>query len=183
MTSISSGHRIEIEVESQVRAFLVNEQTLPAELLISIDNLIGGNRVGDAFDRDVPTLLAVDAMANARVSLIGHEDLARCSRSFKPGSEVHATTNDSVVHAILATKVPDSAKPCVDSNPALEWLLNAGRSPYVLQLAHPLPHGYGHLDAGEGVFIDAACFRIAEEDDDGVANVFIDCRSIQEGDL
>ena len=53
----------------------------------------------------------------------------------------------------------------------------------LLQLTHPLPHGDGHLDAGEGVLIDAACLRIAEEDDDGVADVLVDRRSIGEGDL
>src|SRR5262245_13359184 len=111
MTSIIGGHRVEIELESQVRAFPVDEQTLPVKVLISIDDLVGGNRVGYAFDRDVPTLLAVNAMANARVRFVGHEDLARCRRSFKPGSEVHAATDDGVVHSILAAKVSDGAKP------------------------------------------------------------------------
>ena len=43
MIPIISRHRVEIEVESEVRAFLVNEQAFPAEVLIGIDDLIGGN--------------------------------------------------------------------------------------------------------------------------------------------
>ena len=57
MISITGGHRVEIEVESQVGAFLVHEQALGAEVLIGVDDLIGRDGVGDALDRDVPALL------------------------------------------------------------------------------------------------------------------------------
>src|SRR5262245_11842392 len=106
MTSIAGGHRIEIEVKSQVEAFLVNEQALGAELLIGVDDLIGRDGVGDALYRDVPTLFTVDPVANIRVGFKGYEDLARRGGSFKPGGEVHAAADDGVVHPILAAKVP-----------------------------------------------------------------------------
>ena len=41
--------------------FLVDETADRADILIGVDDLISGYRVGDALDRDIPTLLAVDA--------------------------------------------------------------------------------------------------------------------------
>ncbi len=38
----------------------------------------------------------------------------------------------------------------------------------------PLSHGDGHLDAGEGVVLDAPRLRITEECDDGVSDVLVD---------
>src|SRR5260370_4968053 len=146
MISVTGGHRVEIDVEPQVGAFLVNEQALLGEVLIGVDDLVGGDGVGDALDRDVPTLLAVDPVANVRVSLIGHEDLARRGGSLKPGREVHAAADDGVVHPNLATEVPDGAVPRVDSDPALEGLFDARYPPHTMQLTHLLPHGDGHTD-------------------------------------
>src|SRR5215467_3611000 len=183
MTSITGGHRLEIEVESQVGAFLVNEQALGAEVLIGVDYLIGGDGVGDALDRDVPTLLTVDPVADVRVGFKGYEDLARRGGSLKARGEVHAAANDGIVHPILAAEVADGAVPRVDSDPAPEGLFDARRPPYALQLTHPRPHGDGHLDAGLGVLLDSARLRIAEEDDDGVAHVLVERRSIGKGDL
>src|ERR1700751_1042617 len=122
MTSITGGHRVEIEVESEVGAFLVNEQALSAEILIGVDDLIGRDGVGDALDRDVPTLLTVDPVANIRVGFKGYEDFARRGGGLKPGGEVHAAADDGVVHPILAAEVSDGAVPRVDSDPALEGL-------------------------------------------------------------
>jgi hypothetical protein len=175
---IIRGHRVEIEVEPEVRAFLVNEQALRAEVLIGVDDLVGGDGVGDALDRDVPALLAVDPVANIRVRFIGYEDLARGGRSLEPGGEVHAAADDGVFHPVLAPEVSDRAVPRVDPDPALKGLFDARCRPHALQLTHPLPHCQGHLDTGEGVLLDAACLRIAEEDDDGVADVLVDRRSV-----
>ena len=86
MTPVTGGHRIEIESESQVGAFLVNEQAVDAEALIGVDDLIGRDGVGDALDRDVPTLLTVDPVANIRVCFKGYEDFARRGGSLKPGA-------------------------------------------------------------------------------------------------
>jgi hypothetical protein len=77
-----------------VGAFLVDEPALRTEFLIGVDNLIGGDRVGDALDRDVSTLLAMDSVANVRVGLIGYEDLARRGSSFEAGGEVYAAADD-----------------------------------------------------------------------------------------
>src|SRR5215467_13855185 len=179
MTSITGGHRLEIEVESQVGAFLVNEQALGAEVLIGVDYLIGGDGVGDALDRDVPTLLTVDPVANVRVGFKGYEDLARRGGSLKAGGEVHAAADDGVVHPILAAEVADGAVPRVDSDPALEGFFDAPRPPYALQLMHPRSHGDGHLDTGERVLVDAARLGIAKKDHNGVADILIDCRSMR----
>src|SRR5215813_11935640 len=140
MTSITGGHRLEIEVESQVGALLVNEQALGAEILIGVDYLIGGDGVGDALDRDVPTLLTVDPVANVRVGFKGYEDLARRGGSLKARGEVHAAADDGVVHPILAAEVADGAVPRVDSDPGLKGIFDARRPPHVLQLKHPLPN-------------------------------------------
>src|SRR5262249_4076414 len=171
MVAVIVGHRPEIEVESQSRAVLVDEQALRAEVLIGVDDLIGGDGIGDALDRDLPTLLAVEPVPHVRIGLIGYENLVRCGRRLKPGSEVHAAANDGIVTPILAAEVADGAVPRVDSDPAPEGLFDARRPPYALQLTHPRPHGDGHLDAGLGVLLDSARLRIAEEDDDGVADV------------
>src|SRR5262249_39697506 len=150
MTSITGGHRLEIEVESQVGAFLVNEQALGAEVLIGVDYLIGGDGVGDALDRDVPTLLTVDPVANVRVGFKGYGHLAGGGGSLRARGEVPPAADDGVAHPILAAEVADGAVPRVDPDPGLKGIFDARRPPHVLQLKHPLPHGDGHLDAGEG---------------------------------
>src|ERR1700730_7697122 len=127
MASIIGGHSIEIEIESQAGAFLVNEQALGAEVLVGVNDLIGRNGVGDALDRDVPTLLTVDPIANIRVCFKGYEDLARRGGSLKPGGEVHAAADDGIVHPNLAAEIPDGAVSGVDSNPALEGVFAVRR--------------------------------------------------------
>src|SRR5215475_3914263 len=140
MVAVIVGHRAQIEVESQSRSVLVDEQALRAEVLIGVDDLISGNGVGDAFDRDLPTRLAVEPVPHVRIRLIGYEDLARRGRSLKPGGQVHAAADDGVVHPILAAEVADGAVPRVDSDPALEGFFDAPRPPYALQLMHPRSH-------------------------------------------
>src|SRR5262252_9291033 len=183
MVAVIVGHRPEIEVESESPAVLVDEQALRAEVLIGVDDLIAVDGIGYALDRDVPTLLAVEPVPHVRIGLIGYEDLARCRRSLKPGGEVHAAADDGVVHPILAAEVADGAVPRVDSDPALEGFFDAPRPPYALQLMHPRSHGDGHLDTGERVLVDAARLGIAKEDDNSVADVLIDRRSVRERDL
>src|SRR6516225_4476154 len=102
MISITGGHRVEIEVESQVGTFLVHEQALGAEVLIGVDDLVGRDGVGDPLDGDAPTLLTMDSVANIRVCFKGYEDLARRCGSLKPGSKINAAADDGVVHPILA---------------------------------------------------------------------------------
>src|SRR5437588_9729536 len=182
-TAIISRHRVEIEVQPETGVFLVDETTLGAEVLIALDDLISGDGVGDASDRDVPTLLAVDPLANGSVSFIGHEDLARCGGRLKPRCEVHATADDRIVHPILAAEVADGAVSSVDSDPALKRLFDSRCPPHILQLTHPFAHGDGHPNAGEGVLIDTARLRITKEDDNSVTNILVDRRSIREGDL
>src|SRR5262245_8206981 len=123
-TAISSRHRIEIEVQPETGVFLVNETARRAEVLIGIDNLISGNRIGDALDRDVPTFLAVYLLMNGCVSFIRYEDFARGGGSLKPRREIHAAADDRVVHPILAAEVPDGAVSRIDSDPALEGLFD-----------------------------------------------------------
>src|SRR3984893_18117613 len=125
MASIIGGHRNEIEIESQVWAFLAN--ALGAEVLVGVNDLIGRNGVGDALDRDVPTLLTVDTIANIRVGFKGYEDLARRGGGLKPGGEVHAAADDGIVHPNLAAEIPDGAVSGVDSNPALEGVFAVRR--------------------------------------------------------
>src|SRR5947209_997277 len=110
---------------------------------MSIDDLISGYGVGHALDRDVPTLVAVDPLANSGVRFIRYEDFTRYGGSFEPRREVHAAANDRVVHPIIAAEVPDSTISCIDSDPTLEGFFDAGRPPQLLELAHSLAHGYG----------------------------------------
>ena len=51
------------------------------------------------------------------------------------------------------------------------------------KLAHPPLHRDGHIDARDGVLLDALCLRIAEERQDRVADVLVDGRAMLEGDL
>src|SRR5690242_8788260 len=124
MIAIISGHRVEVEVQFKTGMFLVDETADRAEILIGFHDLINSYRVGDALNRDVPTLFAVDPLANCRVSFIRYEDFARCGGSFEPRREVHAAADDRVVHSILAAEVPDGAISCIDSDPALEGFFN-----------------------------------------------------------
>src|ERR1700750_3378927 len=104
MIALTGGHRVEIEIQPEVGALLVHEQALSPEILIGVDDLIGRHGVGDAFDRDVPTLLTVNPIANIRVGLKRYEDLTRRGGSLKPRGKVHAAADDGVVHPILAAE-------------------------------------------------------------------------------
>ena len=70
MISITGGHRVEIEVEPEIGTLLVDETADRADIFIRVDDLISGYWVGDALDRDVPTLVAVDPLANGGVGFI-----------------------------------------------------------------------------------------------------------------
>ena len=138
--------------------------------------------MGDALDADVAMLLAADLVLDVRKGLVRNEDPARSGRLFEPRRKVHAAADDRVVHAVLAAEVADGAEPGVDADPALQRPLDARISPHALQLVHPLAHGDGHAHAGQRVLLDAARLRVAEEDDDGVADVLVDGRTEVVGD-
>ena len=133
--AIIGGHRVEIEIQPETAAFLVDETADSADIFIGVNDLISGYRVGKALYRDAPTLLAVDPLANGRVGFIWYEDFAGRSGGFKPRSEVHAAADDRLVHPVLAAEVPDSAISGIDSDPTLEGFFDTRRSPDLVQLS------------------------------------------------
>jgi hypothetical protein len=70
MTAIIVGHHVEIKVYLKIGALFVDEAAGRADILIGVDDLICGYRVGDALDGDAPTLLAVDPLTNGGVSFV-----------------------------------------------------------------------------------------------------------------
>ena len=56
-------------------------------------------------------------------------------------------------------------------------------APDLGEFAHALLHGERHRDTGERVRLDAARLGIAEEHQDGVADIFVDRRAVLRGDL
>ena len=72
MIAIIGRHRVEIEFQPETRALLVDESADRAGILKGVDDLISGDGVGDALDRDAPTLIALDPLANGGVSFIGN---------------------------------------------------------------------------------------------------------------
>ncbi len=48
---------------------------------------------------------------------------------------------------------------------------------------HLFPHDNSHLDAGERIFLDTFRLGVTEENQDGIADLFVDCSAIIECDL
>ena len=174
-------HRVEIDVELEIRVFLADLPTRLAQVLVGIDGHIGRHRIGDALHHDLAGFFAVDPVLYERISLVGDEDITRGSRRFEAGGEVHAATDDGVVHPVLAAEVSHRAVPRVYSYAALQRFLDPRPPPDLMKLAQSFLHGDRHLDAGEGIFLHAPCLGIAEKDDDGVADILVDGRAEIEG--
>ena len=49
---------------------LAQAPPLPAEGLIGVDNLVDGDRIGDALDGDIAVFLAVDPIFDLRVCFV-----------------------------------------------------------------------------------------------------------------
>src|SRR5262249_38296671 len=100
-----------------------------------------------------------------------------------PAREIHTATDDGVVHPIIATEVSDGAETGVDSSSATWRLFNARGTPDAIQFVHFLAHGDRHLHACHRIRLDAFGFRIAKEDENGVADVFVYRATELESDL
>src|SRR5262249_51184189 len=148
-----------------------------------IDDLVRGHGMRDALHVDVPTLLTTNLVFDESVSFIRDKNLARRSHLFKPAREIHTATDDGVVHPIIATEVSDGAETGIDSSSATWRLFNARGSPDAIQFVHFLAHGDRHLHACHRIRLDAFGFRIAKEDENGVADVFVYRATELESDL
>ena len=101
----------------------------------------------------------------------------------QPRGEVHRAADHGVVHAVFAAEIADRAIAGVDADPAAQRRLDAAVAPFLRQFADALLHGDRHLHAGQRILLHAERRRIAEEHDDGVADIFVDGRAILQRDL
>src|ERR1700730_18652133 len=106
------------------------------------------------------------------------ENAAKLSVRLQPGSQVYLAANDRVVHSVLTAKVADSAIPGIDSDAQLEGLLRSSVAPFRLQLSHPPLHCDRHSYAGNCVFFSASRLWIAEEGQNRITDVLVDCRAV-----
>ena len=105
------------------------------------------------------------------------------ARRFEPGRKVHAAADYGVIHPVIATEIPDRAYAGIDAHPALQGLFQSRLPPNYIQLLHALAHCNRHGDAGYRIFLDSKRLGIAEKDDDGVADIFVDGRAMPNRDL
>ena len=70
MGAVVGRHGIEIEIEFHSGMFFAKVPPLLAEGIISVDNLIGGDRIGDTLDGDIAVFVAVDPIFDVRVCFV-----------------------------------------------------------------------------------------------------------------
>ena len=70
MGAVVGRHGIEIEIEFHSGMFFAKVPPLLAEDLMGVDNLISGDRIGDALDGDIAVFRAVDPIFDVCVSFV-----------------------------------------------------------------------------------------------------------------
>src|SRR6516162_4334412 len=95
----------------------MDDVTAFAEIIVKIDDFVGGHGVGDTLYIDVLAFLTADVVLDLGVGLVGDNDLTRRSHLLKPAREIYTAADDGVIHPILAAKIPDRTVTCVDAGP------------------------------------------------------------------
>ena len=91
--------------------------------------------------------------------------------------------DDRIVHAVVAAEIADIAVAGVDAHAHAERLLDPGVAPFGVEPGDAILHLDRHAQARFGIFGVAFGFRIAEEDQHGVADEFVDRAAVAERDL
>src|ERR1700757_1185303 len=183
IVSLTRRHCLQIYIEFECPRVFVNEVTGFSNIVVDINDLENSDGVRDALHINVPTLLTVNLVFDESVSLISDENLAGWGPLFKPAREIYTAADDGVVHPIVAAKISDCTEPGVNSSSTTWRLFNARGSPDAIQFAHFLAHGDRHFYACHRIRLHAFGLRVAEEDEDGIADVFIYRSTKFEGDL
>src|SRR5262245_29177044 len=89
-----------------------------AQLFIQIDHAVRSHWVRDALDINVATLFAVDHVCDMGMGLVRDEYLSGGASGLEPGGEIHAGTNDRIIHPSLAAEISYGAHARVDAHPA-----------------------------------------------------------------
>ena len=161
----------------------MDDVTAFAEIIVKIDDLVGGHRVGDTLYIDVLAFLTADVVLDLCVGLVGDKDLTRRSHLLKPAREIYTAADDGVIHPILTAKIPDRTETCVDAGPTPWRFFYPHRAPGAIKFEHSLAHSDCHPYAGESVCFNALGLWIAEENEDRVTNVLVDRPTKLKSDL
>jgi hypothetical protein len=89
---------------------------------------------------------------------------------------------DRVIHAVGATKVPDVTEPRIDPHSDPERVLRAGAPPPDIQFGKTPLHLDRHPQARLCVLLGSLGFRVAEEDQNGIADESVDRAPVLESD-
>ena len=82
----------------------------------------------------------------------------------------------------LLPKLPTLQKPVLMPIRTRNGHFDAALAPDGIQLLHAMLHIHGHAQAGSCILLDALRLRVAEEDEDGVAEELVDGRPVLERD-
>src|SRR5262245_22554726 len=161
----------------------MNEVTALTNLVVDIDDLVRSHRVGDALHINVSALLTANLVFDKSVGLIRDKNLAWRGRLFEPAREIYTAADNGVVHSVLATEVSDGTETSVNSSSTTWRFFYTRGTPEAIQFAHSLAHGDRHLYACHCIRLNAFGVWVAEEDEDGVADVLVDRPTKLESDL
>jgi len=144
---------------------------------------IGNDLPADSFHGDRLERVRDDDVADQRVRFVTDHDVTRLRDRLQPGGEIGFRADDRVVHPVVAAEIPHVAKSAVDSHPHTERKFDAGIAPVGVEAGDAVLHLDRHAKACLGVFGVAFCLGIAKEDQDGVADEFVDRAAIGERNL
>src|SRR4029077_13169480 len=183
VASLTRRHRLWINIEFECPIIFMNEVTDLTNIVVNIDDLVRSHGVGDALHINVSALLTADRVFDKNVGLIRDKNLVRRSRLFEPGRKIYTAADNAVVHSDLATEVSDGTETSVNSSSTTWRFFYTRGSPDAIQFAHSLAHGDRHLYACHRIRLNAFGVWVAEEDEDGVADVLVDRPTKLKSDL
>src|SRR5918994_1616042 len=97
-------------------------------------NTVCRDGVSEASHTNLPALLAFDLIVDMREGLVGDQNLARLSFVLEARGKVHCSTDDRVVHTVLAAEVTNGAVSGMHADAASERRLDSRCAPHLRQL-------------------------------------------------
>ena len=92
------------------------------------------------------------------------------------------SADDCILHTVVAAEIADVAETGGNAHAHQERMQDSSRTPLHVQLSQPLLHLHRHAQARRCIFSDAFGFRVAEKDQDGVTDKFVDGSTMPQGD-
>ena len=114
---------------------------------------------------------------------VADDDVARLRDRLQPRRQIRLGPDDGVVHPIAAAEVADVAEAGIDAHAHAERVFDPFVAPFGIELHDAALHVDRHAHAGSRILGLALGFRVAEEDGDGIADVFVDCPAKLKSDL